>query len=209
MKRKGQNRNIRWHASRVSRRQRQEAAGQRGCIVWLTGLSGSGKSTVGRALEADLIKAGRLAYVLDGDNVRHGLNSDLGFTPADRTENIRRVAHVAAILAEAGIIVITAFISPYRQVRRMARKIAGPCRFFEVFLDAPLAACMERDPKGLYNKAKRGKIKHFTGIKDPYERPAGPELVLKTAKSGVAECVKSLKNMLIKAGIIKRRSGDI
>jgi len=172
--------NITREASLVPEAQRHSLVRQRGGTVWLTGLSGSGKSTIGRELERQLMDAGHLCYVLDGDNVRHGLNRDLGFSATDRTENIRRIAEVARLFNEAGVIVITAFISPYREDRAQARAIIGPERFFEVFIDAPLAVCETRDPKGLYRKARAGEIQQFTGVSAPYEAPEEPALILDT-----------------------------
>jgi adenylyl-sulfate kinase len=166
--------------------------GQRGCVLWLTGLSGSGKSTVAGALEKTLVDSGRIAYVLDGDNVRHGLNSDLGFAAGDRAENIRRVGEVAALFADAGIIVITAFISPYREDRRRAREAVAPKTFIEVFIDAPVEICEQRDPKGLYRKARSGELAQFTGIDAPYEAPEKPEMVLRTHEHTLAEEVDRL-----------------
>ena len=151
-------------------------------MVWLTGLSGAGKSTLATAVEAALIRAGHAACVLDGDNLRHGLNADLGFSPEDRRENIRRAGEVAALFADAGLIVIAAFISPYRAGREAAREAIGAARFLEVFLDAPLAVCERRDPKGLYRRARAGEIAEFTGISAPYEPPEAPALTLDTAR---------------------------
>jgi adenylylsulfate kinase len=174
--------NITWHEGHVDGRIRQELLKQRGATVWLTGLSASGKSTLAFTLEHALMQEGKLAYVLDGDNIRHGLNYNLGFSAADRSENIRRVAEVARLFADAGLIVITAFISPYRCDRDNARALheRGGVPFFEVFVDAPLEVCEQRDPKGLYAKARAGQIKQFTGIDDPYEPPLRPELVVRT-----------------------------
>ena len=170
--------NVTWHASGVTGDQRKAVTGGRGCTVWITGLSGSGKSSLGMALEETLIKSGRVAYVLDGDNVRHGLNGDLDFSEEDRTENIRRVAHVANLMADAGIVAIVTFISPFAADRFVARRIheeAGHT-FVEVFVDTPLEICEARDPKGLYAKARRGEITGFTGIDSPYEPPLEPEV---------------------------------
>lgn len=184
--------NVVWQSSLVDESERSECLGQRGCVVWLTGLSGSGKSTVARALEKSLIGHGHAAYVLDGDNVRHGLNSDLGFTPRDRTENIRRIGEVAGLFADSGIIAISAFISPYRADREGARQAARPHAFIEVFLDVPIEICESRDPKGLYKRARAGEISDFTGIDAPYERPETPEVTLRTDVSTVQEEVERL-----------------
>jgi bifunctional enzyme CysN/CysC len=177
--------------SRVTPTDRETANGHRGAILWLTGLSGSGKSTLALALEQELFRRGFRAYVLDGDNIRGGLNSDLGFAPADRTENIRRIGEVAALFADAGMIVITAFISPYREDRARARAIA-PEPFREIYVKAALEVCEERDPKGLYKKAREGKIPEFTGISAPYEAPDRPDLAIDTAGESVAESVQRL-----------------
>jgi len=185
-------RNITLEGSLVTAEDRARLLGQRGATLWLTGLSGSGKSTLAKALEKRLTAQGRLAYILDGDNIRHGLNRDLGFSAADRAENIRRVAEAARLLNEAGVIVITAFISPYQADRRQARAIIGPDRFAEVFIDAPLEVCESRDPKGLYKKARAGEIPQFTGISDPYEAPEKPELHLHTAEQSVEQLVDRL-----------------
>ncbi len=165
----------------VSQKEREKLLKQRPATLWMTGLSGSGKSTVAYAIEKKLMAAGHLCYVLDGDNIRHGLNRDLGFSPQDRSENIRRVAEVARLLNDAGVIVITAFISPYRDDRQKAREIIGEDRFIEVFLDAPIEVCEKRDPKGLYEKARAGLVTEFTGVNAPYEAPEAPALRLKTA----------------------------
>ncbi|MBI1844955.1 MAG: adenylyl-sulfate kinase [Actinobacteria bacterium] len=174
-------RNITWHHSELSREQRWQALGLRGATVWLTGLSGSGKSTVAVALESRLVAEGRAAYLLDGDNIRHGLNADLGFSDADRAENVRRNGEIARLMADAGMVAIVPVISPFREgrdrVRRM-HEVAG-LRFVEVFLDTSLAECEQRDPKGLYAKARSGELSGMTGIDSPYEPPTNPELVLK------------------------------
>jgi adenylyl-sulfate kinase len=170
--------NIVWQQGRVSREERPS----RGGTIWFTGFSGSGKSTIASAVEAALIAAGRPAYLLDGDNVRHGLNGDLGFSAEDRTENVRRISHVAQLMADAGIVVLVPVISPYRAGRQWARDIhaAADLPFVEVFVDAPIEACMERDVKGLYAKAAAGEIPNFTGVSDPYEPPESPELHIRT-----------------------------
>ncbi len=195
--------NITWHAASVSPEDRERLLGQKGCVLWFTGLSGSGKSTIAVALEEALVKRGNLAYVLDGDNVRHGLNADLTFSPTDRTENIRRVSEVAALFADAGIIVITAFISPYRSDREEARRKMPADRFIEVFVDTPLDVCESRDPKRLYAKARAGEISDFTGIGAPYEVPRAPEIELLTHKKGIPECIEQIIAELHTAGILK------
>jgi len=176
--------NITWHSTHVDRTDRERLLKQKGCTIWFTGLPSSGKSTTAFTLEHELISLGYLAYVLDGDNVRHGLNQNLGFSAADREENIRRIGEVAKLFADAGIITMTSFISPYRRERDLARKIHNEAGllFVEVFVDTPVDVCEERDPKGLYKKARRGELKGFTGIDDPYEEPLNPELVVKTAE---------------------------
>ena len=191
---------VTWHAGTVSRWAREGRLGQRGTVVWLTGLSGSGKSTVARAVEERLTAAGRLAYVLDGDNLRHGLNADLGFSAGDRAENVRRAGEVAALLADAGLIVLAAFISPYREGRDAARRAAGRGRFLEVAVEAPLAVCEERDPKGLYARARAGALADLTGVAAPYEAPAAPDLVLHTAESGLEECAAAVVALLDEGG---------
>jgi adenylyl-sulfate kinase len=190
-----------WHANQVTPAQRAARYGQQGAVIWLTGLSGSGKSTVAMALEARLVEMGHMAYVLDGDNLRHGLNGDLGFSPTDRAENVRRVGEVARLFADAGIIALAAFISPYRAGRAALASRVGE-RFFEVHVATPLAACEARDPKGLYAKARRGEIKDFTGISAPYEAPESPRLAIDTSSQSLAECVDALIGMLRTAGVI-------
>jgi bifunctional enzyme CysN/CysC len=190
--------NIFWSEGDVTAQNRALRNGHKGAIVWLTGLSGSGKSTISRALEREIFNLGMHAYILDGDNVRHGLNSNLGFSHEDRVENIRRVAEVARLMADAGLIVITAFISPYRIDRLRAREIAleGGCDFIEVFVDAPLEICEQRDPKSLYKKARAGEIQEFTGISAPYEAPESPELVIPTAKLTLDESTAAVLELL-------------
>ncbi|CAA7621639.1 adenylyl-sulfate kinase [Magnetospirillum sp. UT-4] len=173
--------NVHWQALAVDKRSRAALKGQRGCVVWLTGLSGSGKSTLANHVERRLLAEGRHTYLLDGDNVRHGLNKDLGFTDEARVENIRRIAEVAKLFVDAGLIVLTAFISPFRAERRLARDLVEDGEFVEIFVHAPIEECERRDPKGLYKKAREGKIKNFTGFDSPYEVPESPELVLDTA----------------------------
>ena len=184
--------NITWHASTVTRAEREQTIGQKGVCIWFTGLSGSGKSTIAVAAERALTDAGRLAYVLDGDNVRHGLNSNLGFSPEDRSENIRRIGEVAKLFSEAGVIVLTSFISPYRADRDAVREKMEPGDFVEAYVDASLETCEGRDTKGLYAKARAGEIPEFTGISAPYEVPEKPELVLDTNERTVEQSVEQL-----------------
>ena len=192
--------NITWHPHQVTREDRERLLGQRGVTVWLTGLSGSGKSTIAVAAEEALVSQGHLAYVLDGDNIRHGLNKNLGFSPADRTENIRRIGEVAKLFTETGVIVFTSFISPYRADRDLVRSIHGPGRFVEVHVAASVETCESRDVKGLYKKARAGEIPEFTGISAPYEAPERPELVLDTNRQSVKESVDRLVGYLEERG---------
>jgi bifunctional enzyme CysN/CysC len=171
-------------------------------VLWFTGLSGSGKSTVANIVERTLLSQGRHTYLLDGDNVRHGLNRDLGFTDADRVENIRRVGETSRLMVDAGLIVLVSFISPFRSERRMARELVQQGEFIEVFVDTPIEICMQRDPKGLYLKAKAGEIKNFTGIDSPYEPPEQAEIVLKTAEAAPEELAEQIVNYLRQAGIV-------
>ncbi len=184
--------NITWHGGEVGRVDRERITGQRGVILWFTGLSGAGKSTVAVALEQQLTAMGRLAYRLDGDNIRHGLNKDLGFTPEDRTENIRRIGEVAALFVDGGIITMASFISPYRKDREAVRQLVEDGLFLEVYVKCDLEVCEERDPKGLYKKARAGEIPNFTGIDAPYEEPEAPEIVIDTGSFSVGECVEQL-----------------
>lgn len=189
-----------WHAHKVSREERAAQKKQKPCIVWLTGLSGSGKSTLANALEGELLLSGHHSYLLDGDNIRLGLNKGLGFSDADRVENIRRIGEVAKLFADAGLIAITAFISPFRADRDMVRSLVAPGEFFEVHVKAPLEVCEQRDPKGMYKKARAGVIKQFTGIDSPYEEPLKPELVIDTARHNLEESTKILLDALRQAG---------
>ncbi|XP_048137418.1 adenylyl-sulfate kinase 3-like isoform X2 [Rhodamnia argentea] len=182
----GNSTNIKWHSCSVSKLERQELLQQKGCVIWITGLSGSGKSTLACALSRSLHSRGKLTYVLDGDNVRHGLNSDLSFKAEDRAENIRRIGEVAKLFADAGVICIASLISPYRRDREACRAILPEGDFIEVFMDVPLQVCEARDPKGLYKLARAGKIKGFTGIDDPYEPPLDCEIVLQQKESECA-----------------------
>jgi adenylylsulfate kinase len=186
--------NITWHEGDVTREERQAHLGQKGLTVWMTGLSASGKSTIAVALERILLERGKHAYRLDGDNIRFGLNRNLGFSAEDRAENIRRIGEVAKLFSDAGIITITSFISPYRRDRDEVRKLHEDAKllFLEVFVDCPLEEAERRDPKGLYKKARAGEMKGFTGIDDPYEPPERPEVVLRTDRLSVADSVAEL-----------------
>lgn len=187
-----------WHGGHVTSAERQSLLGQLPLTIWLTGLSAAGKSTLAFALERELITNGCACYVLDGDNVRHGLNKNLGFSHEDRTENIRRVAEVARLMNEAGLIVITSFISPFRADRQMAREIIGTDYFREVYVSTNLATCESRDPKGLYRKARTGKVAEFTGITSPYETPEQPDLVIDTTQLSLNASVAQLVALAIK-----------
>ena len=187
---------LQYQTSLVSPQGRARALSQRPCVVWLTGLSGSGKSTLAFSLEKALFDMGRAAYVLDGDNVRHGLCRDLGFSAEDRAENIRRVAEVAHLMNTAGLIVITSFISPYRADREQARQIIGPDRFIEVHVSTPLQACEARDEKGLYRKARAGELSHFTGVSAPYEAPSAPALDIDTSVLSLPDSLMALMSLL-------------
>ncbi|CAM2805570.1 adenylyl-sulfate kinase [Helicobacter burdigaliensis] len=168
--------NLTWHATKVTQQERSKLKGQKPCVLWLTGLSGSGKSTLANALEQRLFSMGYHTYLLDGDNVRHGLNKDLGFDEDSRVENIRRIGEVCKLFVDAGLIVLCAFISPFERERKMVRDLFEKEEFIEVFVDTPLELCEKRDPKGLYKKARNGEIKNFTGIDSPYETPENPEI---------------------------------
>lgn len=195
---------IQWQESLLTREERWTFLKTRGCTLWLTGLPSSGKSTIASALELELVRRGRNAFCLDGDNIRHGLNKNLGFSREDRAENIRRIGEVARLFAESGSICITAFISPYLSDRAGCRAMheqAG-LPFLEIHVDTPLAICEERDPKGLYKKARAGQLKGFTGVDDPYEPPPSPEAVLQTAGKSVEQCVGQLIELLSKRGLL-------
>lgn len=188
--------NITWHEGHVSRDEREQLLKQKGCLIWFTGLSGSGKSTIAYTVEHELVRRGRLAYVLDGDNVRHGLNKNLGFSAEDRAENIRRIGEVGKLFVDAGVISMTAFISPYRADRDAARALFAEGEFIEVLMDVPLDTCEERDPKGLYKKARAGEIKGFTGIDDPYEAPEKPEIVIRNGECTPQEAAAQVLSYL-------------
>jgi adenylylsulfate kinase len=196
--------NVTWHHGQVTRREREQLLGQRGVTIWLTGLSGSGKSTLAVAAERALVSQRRLAYVLDGDNIRHGLNKNLGFGPTDRAENIRRIGEVAKLMTDAGLIVFTSFISPYRADRDAVRALMPPGDFVEVFVDASLETCEGRDVKGLYRRARAGEIPEFTGISAPYEAPLRPELVLDTNRQSVEESVGAILRYLEEKGYLDK-----
>lgn len=188
--------NLTWHQTRISKQDRASQKNQKPCLIWFTGLSGSGKSTIANALEAALFEKGLHSYLLDGDNVRIGLNKDLGFSDQDRVENIRRIAEVGKLFVDAGIIVMTAFISPFANERQMARDLLPDDEFIEVHLATPLDVCEERDPKGLYKKARAGQIPNFTGIDSAYEIPQNPELRINSGDHGIDECVQLILDYL-------------
>ena len=194
--------NIVWHQHVIDKAARSAQKGHKPALLWFTGLSGSGKSTLAGALEAELMQRGIHTYLLDGDNVRHGLCSDLGFATADRQENLRRVGEVAKVMVDAGLVVLAAFVSPYRAERDAIRARFNQEEFIEVFVDTPLAACEARDPKGLYKKARAGEIKHFTGIDDPYETPLQPEIHLVNDELPIAEGVARLLTALRQHGVL-------
>ena len=194
--------NITWHEANVVQKDREQLLNQKGCVIWFTGLSGSGKSTLALEVESKLYQRGHLTYVLDGDNIRHGLNKNLGFSPEDREENIRRIGEVAKLFADAGVIAMTAFISPYRADRDNARDLLDDGRFVEVFVDCPLEVCESRDTKGLYQKARAGEIKEFTGISAPYETPNQPELTVNTDNQNLEECTERVIALLTSKGLI-------
>jgi len=192
-----------WHSHTISRAERAGQKAQKPCILWLTGLSGAGKSTVANELECALARMGHHSYLLDGDNVRHGLNKDLGFSPKDRVENIRRIGEVAKLFVDSGLICITAFISPFQADRQMVRALVGPDEFVEIYVKTPLAVCEQRDPKGLYAKARAGLIKEFTGIDSPYEAPENPELEVDTAVLSLEASVHHILRYLQATGRIR------
>lgn len=194
-----------WHDHKISRTERASIKYQHPCLLWFTGLSGSGKSTIANALDVALHKQGYHTFLLDGDNVRHGLNRDLGFSNEDREENIRRIGEVSKLFADAGLIVLSAFISPFASDRRLIRNLFPAGEFIEVFMDTPLVTCEERDPKGLYRRARSGEIRDFTGIDSPYEAPAHPEITLDTSNLSVDACVDNLLRYLRERELLKQR----
>lgn len=196
--------NVVWHHATVTRARREQLNDHRGAILWFTGLSGAGKSTLAHAVEETLHQRGCRTFVLDGDNVRHGLCGDLGFSPADRVENIRRVGEVAKLFMEAGIIVLTAFISPFRSDRERVRGMVEHGDFMEIYCDSPIEVCETRDVKGLYKKARAGLIAEFTGISSPYEPPMSPELAVNTGKEALDTCVQQVIDNMIHRGILNQ-----
>jgi adenylylsulfate kinase len=197
--------NITWHEGHVTREERAALLEQQGATLWFTGLSGSGKSTIAFTLEHALVQRGRLAYVLDGDNIRHGLNKNLGFSAADREENIRRIGEVAKLFADCGVLAMTSFISPYRKDRDAVRALheAGQIPFIEIHVNTPIATCEQRDPKGLYKKARAGQLKNFTGVDDPYEPPDKPELTIDATNTSPQEAAVMLLDYLQGKGILR------
>ncbi|MBU0713635.1 adenylyl-sulfate kinase [bacterium] len=195
--------NVVWHDMEITKQDREKRNGHKGVVIWMTGLSACGKSTVATELQKQLFERGCNVYILDGDNIRHGLNGDLGFSPADREENIRRIGQVAKLFAESGAIAITSFISPYRKDRDINRALLPESEFIEIFVKASLAVCEERDPKGLYKKARAGIIPEFTGISAPYEEPLNPELVIETDRLSVEESTLKITDYLLEKGIIQ------
>ena len=195
--------NITWHDGNITKPDRERMLQQKGVVIWFTGLSSSGKSTIARAVEQRLFERGHLSYVLDGDNIRHGLNKNLGFSPEDREENIRRIGEVAKLFADAGFVTMTAFISPYRKDRDRNRELLDKGEFIEVFVKVSLDEAEKRDPKGLYKKARSGEIKEFTGISAPYEEPFDPELTLDTDELSLTQCQDAIIRYLEENGIIR------
>ena len=188
--------NISWHKMSINKKTRSDLNSQSPCVVWFTGLSGSGKSTIANILEQKLHTIGKRTYLLDGDNVRHGLNKDLGFTDTDRVENIRRVAEVSKLMVDAGLITLVSFISPFKSERQMARNLLSSEEFFEIFVNTSLEECEKRDPKGLYKKARAGELKNFTGIDSSYEEPENPDLVLNTLSGNAEELTDQIIKFL-------------
>ncbi len=194
--------NITWHAAAVTKEERRQRFGHGSCVLWFTGLSGAGKSTIANALSQRLFRANIHEYVLDGDNIRHGLNKDLGFSAGDRTENIRRIGEVAKLFVDSGTIVLAAFISPFAQDRNRVRKLFAEGEFIEVYVKCPIAECERRDPKGLYKKARNGDIKNFTGIDSPYEPPENPEITIDTGLFSIEECVEQIIGFLQEKDVV-------
>ncbi|MDN0191315.1 adenylyl-sulfate kinase [Bacillus stercoris] len=196
------NPNIIWHPAAISKSDRQSLNGHQSCVLWFTGLSGSGKSVLANAVDEKLYRRGIQSYVLDGDNIRHGLNKDLGFQTGDRIENIRRIGEVAKLFVDSGQMILTAFISPFREDRDMVRALFPKDEFFEIYVKCPLHVCEQRDPKGLYKKARNGEIKHFTGIDSPYEAPISPDFIIESDQISISDGADLIINELQNKGII-------
>jgi adenylylsulfate kinase len=196
--------NITWHEGNINRQDRERLLQQKGVVLWFTGLSGSGKSTLALAIEEKLFERGHLCFVLDGDNIRHGLNKNLGFSPEDREENIRRIGEVGKLFADSGVIAMTAFISPYRRDRDKARGLLEDGKFIEIFVEVPLEIAEQRDPKGLYKKARAGEIKEFTGISAPYEEPLNPEIVVNTGELDLEQSVDKVVRYLEDRDVVRK-----
>lgn len=196
--------NIVWHDHKVSRQRRSEQKNQKPAVLWFTGLSGSGKSTIANAVDELLVQNNNHSYLLDGDNVRMGLNKGLSFSEADRIENIRRIGEVSKLFVDSGLLVLTAFISPFKADRKQVHELLGDGEFIEIFVDTPLEICEQRDPKGLYEKARKGEIADFTGISSPYEAPEQPEIHLKTAEYSIEDCARQVIDYLMANGFIGR-----
>ncbi|AUZ38014.1 MULTISPECIES: adenylyl-sulfate kinase [Bacillus] len=196
------NPNIIWHPASISKSDRQSLNGHKSCVLWFTGLSGSGKSVLANAVDEKLYRRGIQSYVLDGDNIRHGLNKDLGFQTGDRIENIRRIGEVAKLFVDSGQMILTAFISPFREDRDMVRALFPKGEFFEIYVKCPLHVCEQRDPKGLYKKARNGEIKHFTGIDSPYEAPISPDFIIESDQISISDGADLIINELQNKGII-------
>ncbi|ADV96078.1 adenylyl-sulfate kinase [Bacillus subtilis] len=196
------NPNIIWHPAAISKSDRQSLNGHKSCVLWFTGLSGSGKSVLANAVDEKLYRKGIQSYVLDGDNIRHGLNKDLGFQTGDRIENIRRIGEVAKLFVDSGQMILTAFISPFREDRDMVRALFPKGEFFEIYVKCPLHVCEQRDPKGLYKKARNGEIKHFTGIDSPYEAPLSPDFIIESDQTSISDGADLIINALQNRGII-------
>lgn len=188
--------NIKWHSGEINKVAREKLLGQQGMVLWFTGLSGSGKSTIAVEVEKELYRRGKASYRLDGDNLRFGLNKDLGFSAADRQENIRRIGEIAALFVDAGLITLASFISPYKEGREAARQAVGVANFKEIYVKADLETCAQRDPKGLYKKAKKGEIKNFTGVSAPYEKPENPDLIVDTEKLNLKQSVELVLGLI-------------
>lgn len=197
--------NITWHEAQIKKEDRRRLNGHSSAVLWFTGLSGAGKSTLSVAVEQELHRRGIRTYILDGDNIRHGLNKNLGFSPEDRKENIRRIGEVSKLFVDAGVMVLTAFISPYRADRDMVRELVEDNEFVEIYVHCPLEACEQRDPKGLYKKARNGEIQNFTGIDAPYEAPEHPELVVETDKQPLEQAVGQVIRFLEEKGYIEKQ----